>query len=66
MIETKVEVHILGVLIGFFIGYAAMYVARPNMENGYDLFAIFILGLLLIGAWFLGANYALERNRDDG
>ena len=65
MTETKVEVHIWGLLIGFFIGYAAMYVARPNMENGYDLFAIFVLGLLLIGAWFLGAHYALEKNRND-
>ena len=65
MLETKVEVHILGVLIGFFIGYSAMYVARPNMENGYDLFAIFILGLLLIGAWFSGAYYALEENKND-
>jgi hypothetical protein len=65
MFETRVEVHILGVLIGFFIGYLAMYVARPNVENGYELFAIFVLGLLLLGAWFSGVYYALERNRND-
>ena len=65
MIETRVEVHIYGLLIGFFIGYAVMYVARSNMENGYDLFAIFVLGLLLVGAWFLGARYALEGDRND-
>ena len=66
MSKTRVEVHILGVLIGFFIGYSAMYVARPNMENGYDLFAIFVLGLLLLGAWFLGVYYALGDGRNDG
>lgn len=61
----KVETYIFGVLIGFFIGYTAMYVARPNMENGYDVFAIFVLGLLLIGAWFLGVNYLLEVSKYD-
>lgn len=65
MNETKVEVHIWGLLIGYFIGFVVMYLARCNVENGYELFAVWFLGLLLIGAWSLGAYYALEDGRND-
>ena len=56
MTDTKIEVYIGGLLVGFVIGFMFLYLVRNDLVNGADFVARCVLGAALIIALYLGIS----------